>query len=83
MITATNDGERHPVLTFTSSTGLQPYLNALGGEGSEKCNQFLDKYDELLRVAYPTRTMKIGRNQTTTDVVPFVFRRFFLVGRRD
>jgi trans-aconitate methyltransferase len=45
------EGE-NPVAEFTSSTGLGPYLEALGGRGSPRALQFEAKYRELITNAY-------------------------------
>lgn len=38
---------------FTSATGLKPYIEALGGENSLQSVEFLTRYKQELRKAYP------------------------------
>lgn len=45
----------NPVADFTSSTGLRPFMNALG-EPSTEATQFERKYRELIAAAYPTQS---------------------------
>ncbi|GLD96354.1 hypothetical protein PINS_up005037 [Pythium insidiosum] len=63
------DGE-NPVADFTSSTGLGPYLEALGGRESAAAQAFERKYRELILQAYP-------KEQDGRTI--FNFKRFFLV----
>ncbi|KAG2888790.1 hypothetical protein PC114_g18264 [Phytophthora cactorum] len=42
----------NPVADFTSSTGLRPFMKALG-EPSPEAMQFEQKYRELIAAAYP------------------------------
>eukprot|EP01033_Poteriospumella_lacustris_P006914 gene6915-gene7605 len=71
--------QRHPVLEFTKSTGLQPLLQALGGEQTEKCQKFLNEYDRLLEEHYPTIMVKNKYHAKGKMVVLMPFKRFFLV----
>jgi len=59
-----------PVPKFTKSTGLMPYLDALGGEKSAKGSRFMKEYISRCALAYPR-----GVNGRTL----FPFTRFFLV----
>jgi trans-aconitate methyltransferase len=66
------EGE-NPVADFTSSTGLGPYIEALGGRGSPRGLAFEAKYRELIAQAYPKQSD--GRTL-------FNFKRFFLVATK-
>jgi len=44
-----------PVPKFTKSTGLMPYLEALGGEKSAKGSKFMKEYISSCAKAYPRR----------------------------
>jgi len=68
-----NNIKKHPVLQFTESTGLQPFVDALNGPSSEQGKLFLQTYNSLLYNAYPVVT--VGSESLTL----FTFRRFFLV----
>jgi len=57
-----------PVYEFTRTSGLGPYVEALGSDTAD-AKKFVDKYKELLRVAYPKH-----RGRTL-----FNFNRFFLI----
>jgi len=59
-----------PVPKFTKSTGLMPYLEALGGEKSAKGSKFMKEYISSCAKAYP-------RRQDGKTLFPFT--RFFLV----
>lgn len=50
------DGQLHPVAQFYSSTGLEPYLEALGGFDSDLSKTLLDRYNQLLDEKYPIVT---------------------------
>ena len=62
--------DRHPVLTWVSSTGLRPLL-ALLTEEDERAS-FLAAYEDRLAEAYPV----------TAEGVLFPFRRVFAVAQR-
>ncbi|TMW57155.1 hypothetical protein Poli38472_003080 [Pythium oligandrum] len=66
------EGE-NPVADFTSSTGLGPYLEALGGRETERSKEFEAKYRELISEAYPKQ--KDGRTI-------FNLKRFFVVATK-
>ncbi|WP_210530182.1 methyltransferase domain-containing protein [Rubellimicrobium arenae] len=59
--------EGHPVRAFTQSTALRPFAARMG-EG--ELQEFLDAYDDSLRIAYPAEA---------DGSVLFPFRRLFLV----
>ncbi|DAZ96358.1 TPA: hypothetical protein N0F65_008008 [Lagenidium giganteum] len=63
----------NPVADFTSSTGLGPYLEELGGRESPAAQQFEAKYRELILEAYPKE--KDGRTI-------FNMKRFFFVATK-
>lgn len=78
------DSPHHPVLEFTKSTGLMPILQALGGEGSQKTERFLEEYDRLLREAYPfvnVSDTKLYQDSDIKHVTLLKFRRIFFVGK--
>ncbi|KAG6574635.1 Trans-aconitate 2-methyltransferase [Phytophthora cinnamomi] len=62
----------NPVADFTSSTGLRPFMKALG-EPSTEAAQFEQKYRELIAAAYPKQ-----RDGSTI----FHFKRFFLTAAK-
>jgi len=64
---------QHPVVQFTGSTGLRPYLQALRGQDSENGQEFLSEYERLVADAYP-----IG----TKNEAMFEFNRLFVVCRK-
>ncbi|KAI8614310.1 putative trans-aconitate 2-methyltransferase [Chytriomyces sp. MP71] len=66
------EGE-NPVADFTASTGLGPYVDALGGKESEDGKAFVVKYRELIASAYP----KQEGGKTL-----FHFNRFFVVAEK-
>jgi len=61
---------KDPVAQYTSSTGLRPYLEALG---PEEGREFYETYAALIAKAYPTRA---------DGITLFPFRRLFIVARR-
>jgi trans-aconitate methyltransferase len=63
-------GGENPVAAFTSSTGLGPYLEKLGGRSAPLAESFEAKYRELIARAYP----KQADGRTV-----FNFKRFFAV----
>lgn len=63
-------GGDNPVAAFTSSTGLGPYLEKLGGRDAPLAVSFAGKYRELVARAYP----KQADGRTV-----FNFKRFFTV----
>lgn len=69
-----SDADPHPVLQYTRATGLMPYLQALGGQDSERGQRFLARYEALLKETYPTTFARTGER-----VVLFPFKRFFLL----
>lgn len=71
--------QRHPVLEYTKATGLQPLLQALGGENTDRCQEFLNEYDRLLEEHYPTVVVKNKYHANGKLVVLMPFKRFFLV----
>mmetsp|Transcript_19862 Transcript_19862/g.28554 ORF Transcript_19862/g.28554 Transcript_19862/m.28554 type:complete len:290 (+) Transcript_19862:53-922(+) len=78
---------KHPVLEFTSATGLQPILAALSASaGGQECvTEFLDMYNQLLHEAYPpisTSHSEAEGSTSCTRTVLFPFKRFFLVASR-
>ncbi|KAG6617573.1 Tetratricopeptide repeat protein 21B [Phytophthora cinnamomi] len=62
----------NPVADFTSSTGLRPFMKALG-EPSTEATQFEQKYRELIAAAYPKQ-----RDGSTI----FHLKRFFLTAAK-
>jgi len=62
----------NPVVDFTSSTGLGPYLEALGGKGTPDGQAFFQKYSNLIANAYP-------KQSDGTTIFPM--KRFFLVAQ--
>lgn len=66
------EGE-NPVADFTASTGLGPYVEALGGPTTSEGEAFLQKYRELIQNAYPKQ-----KDGTTL----FSMKRFFLVAQK-
>lgn len=62
----------NPVADFTSSTGLRPFMEALGDPSSAASN-FEGKYRELIAAAYPKQSD--GRTI-------FNFKRFFVVATK-
>ncbi|KAL4086853.1 hypothetical protein PRIC1_013912 [Phytophthora ramorum] len=62
----------NPVADFTSSTGLRPFMKALG-EPSTEATQFELKYRELLAAAYP--------KQSDGNTI-FNFKRFFVTATK-
>lgn len=67
----------HPVLTFTSATGLQPVLTSIGGSTSDNGKRFLAEYNDLLHRAYPINYVE------DKSEVRFSFRRFFFVATKN
>ncbi|RLN96664.1 hypothetical protein BBJ28_00002298 [Nothophytophthora sp. Chile5] len=63
----------NPVADFTGSTGLGPYLEALGGRGDPAADEFEQKYRELVAAAYP----KQSDGKTL-----FNLKRFFVVATK-
>ncbi|KAJ3234282.1 hypothetical protein HDU78_005919 [Chytriomyces hyalinus] len=63
------EGE-NPVADFTASTGLGPYVDALGGVESEDGKRYIAKYRELIAKAYP---------KEVDGKTLFSFNRFFAV----
>ena len=63
----------NPVLNFVRSTGLKPILDALGGEDSDICHVYLEEYNRLLNIAYPTTNVKKQR------ITLLPYKRFFIV----
>lgn len=61
---------KDPVAQYTSSTGLRPYLEALGPEEGKA---FYECYAGMIAKAYPTRA---------DGITLFPFRRMFIVARR-
>ncbi|KAJ3291249.1 hypothetical protein HDU79_002572 [Rhizoclosmatium sp. JEL0117] len=66
------DGD-NPVADFTASTGLGPYVDALGGNGSEDGQAFIQRYRENIAKAYPKE-----ENGKTI----FEFNRFYLIAKK-
>ncbi len=66
------EGE-HAVFEYVRATGMRPYIEALGGEGSEAARAFEEEYKLRAAEAYPRRA-----DGTTL----FPFNRFFLVALR-
>jgi trans-aconitate methyltransferase len=62
----------NPVADFTGSTGIRPFMEALG-DPSTAATEFEQKYRELIAAAYP----KQSDGQTI-----FNFKRFFLVATK-
>lgn len=71
--------QRHPVSDFTRSTGLQPILQALGGENSERAAKYLDEYDRLLAEEYPSVEVKNKFHSNGKAMTLLPYKRFFLV----
>ena len=69
----------HPVYDFVKSSGLIPYLEALGGENSLYGMQFVNEYNRLLYEAYPIVRLdnKITGFEEFVTLMPF--RRMFVV----
>ena len=61
---------------FTRSTGLQPYVNALGGEDASDGKKFLTEYNRLLVDAYPEYT---SLKDDSKKVVLLSYKRFFML----
>jgi len=62
----------NPIVDFTSSTALGPYLEALGGKDTPDGEAFFQKYAELIAISYPKQT-----DGTTI----FPMKRFFVVAQ--
>ncbi len=74
---------RHPVLEYTRSTGLLPILQALGGEGDERCKKYLREYERLLIDEYPATLLPPEKGEQTGKLVTLMpFKRFFFVCTR-
>jgi trans-aconitate 2-methyltransferase len=72
------EGATHPVLDYVKATGMQPLLEALGGENAPKAKTFLELYEKLLYDAYPNTYLdKTGLRR----IVLFPYKRFFLVAK--
>ncbi|KAI9338158.1 S-adenosyl-L-methionine-dependent methyltransferase [Obelidium mucronatum] len=67
------EGE-NPVADFTASTGLGPYVDAVGGKDSVDGKAFIAKYRELISKAYP---------KTSDGKTVFEFNRFFVVATKE
>ncbi|RLN79755.1 hypothetical protein BBJ28_00005926 [Nothophytophthora sp. Chile5] len=63
----------NPVADFTGSTGLGPYVEALGGRGDPAADEFEQKYRELIAAAYPKQSD--GKTM-------FNLKRFFVVATK-
>jgi len=63
----------NPVVDFTGSTGLGPYVEALGGSTTTEGRAFMDKYRELILNAYPKQP---------NGVTLFNMKRFFVVAQK-
>ncbi len=70
---------RHPVYEYTRSTGLMPFVAALGGEDSIYGVQFIKEYNRLLYEAYPIVRVdnKITSFEEYVTLMPF--KRMFIV----
>jgi trans-aconitate 2-methyltransferase len=71
--------QQHPVAEFTKATGLLPFLDALGGEGNEKCRRYLDEYNRLLHEEYSSILVKNKFHSNGKDVTLMPFKRLFIV----
>jgi trans-aconitate 2-methyltransferase len=71
--------QRHPVHEFTRATGLLPIVQALGGNDTSECQEYLIEYDRLLSEAYPQTVIKNKFHLQGKTVTLFPFKRFFLV----
>lgn len=74
------DGEKlhHPVLSFVKSTGLMPYVDALGGIKSADCQLFLKEYERLLYIKYPPKVV----DKEGGKVATLSYKRLFFIGRK-
>ncbi|KAJ1414461.1 S-adenosyl-L-methionine-dependent methyltransferase [Ochromonadaceae sp. CCMP2298] len=71
-------GLAHPVLDFTRATGLLPIIEALGGEDTADCQNYLNEYDRLLYEAYPA--VKLNNKYVSDRYISlFTFKRMFIV----
>jgi trans-aconitate 2-methyltransferase len=61
---------KDPVAQYTSSTGMRPYLDALGEKDGK---EYYDAYAKLMAEHYPTRA---------DGITLFPFRRLFIVARK-
>ena len=63
----------NPVADFTASTGLGPYVEALGGPTTKEGDAFIQEYRKLIQKVYPKQ-----KDGTTL----FSMKRFFLVAQK-
>eukprot|EP01090_Pellita_catalonica_P021582 TRINITY_DN8118_c0_g1_i2.p1 TRINITY_DN8118_c0_g1~~TRINITY_DN8118_c0_g1_i2.p1 ORF type:complete len:290 (+),score=21.77 TRINITY_DN8118_c0_g1_i2:121-990(+) len=68
-----NPSQYHPVTEYTRSTGLQPVIDALGGEDSKDATRFMQEYDSLIQKRY---------KPNTPDTILFPFTRFFCIAQK-
>ena len=71
----------HPVLEHTryKTTGLLPYMRAVGGEDTDDGKRFLTEYNRLLNEAYPVVNAGNSSYKSGARLTLFPFKRFFLV----
>lgn len=79
--------EYHPVLEFTSATGLLPVLEAIEKispeDGKSHVQRYLSEYNRLLHEAYPPHSFSPNNSaDSSISTVVFPFKRFFFVAKR-